>query len=373
MDTQLDDRRGLPSASNWRRYELCHGSWALEQEARRIGQEAHKQSLAAASGERQHAALAGQQVELQGGEGVSVAFLNERTEEQVVRIFGTKDVPCINERRLWLDYNGKRALSGRFDRVYFTEKLALVIDYKTGWWEVDPAETNSQLKVLAVLVGIALPTVEEIVAMIISGPFGITEARYDLTALSEAYREIIATLRAINDPNARFAPSPEACRYCPATMICQAYRVATVAPVAKVQIAELPLEPERAAKLLDEVGMLRRLCDQVEEFYADKLQADPSFAIPNYAMVPGPQRRAVDDWRAARNRLEEFIEPEWLDGLMSFSIPNVEKLLAKSLNIKAKEAGTKLAQILGDLLAVKPGNLVLKRVKGEARVAALVE
>jgi|SRR5215475_11757656 len=367
-----DERLGLPSASNWHRHELCAGSFQLEREAVRLEQVAHKKSLAAASGQRQHAALAGQEVQLEGGEEASVAFLNERTLEQVERIFGTRDVPCINERRLWLDVDQKKALSGQFDRVYFTEKLALLIDYKTCWREPDPAETNSQLKVLAVLVGIALPSVEEIVVQIISGPYGVTEARYDLESLSEAYREIIATLRAINDPNAKFAPSPEACRYCPATMICQAYRDATVAPVAKLQITELPLEPGRASKLLDEVSMLRRLCDSVEEFYANKLQADSSFAIPNYAMVPGPQRRAVADWRAARNRLEEFIEPEWLDGLMSFSIPNVEKLLAKSLNLKAKEAGTKLAEILGELLSVKPGNLVLKRVK-EQKAVALIE
>src|SRR5215469_11616025 len=312
---QADDRRGLPHASIWRRLELCNASWALEQEAHRLGQVAHKRSPEADRGDRIHARMAGAQVELDQAEETTAVFLRERAEEQVIRIFGTKDIPSITERRLWLDYDGKKALSGRFDVVYFTEKLALVIDYKTGWLEPDPAETNSQLKVLAVLVGIALPSVEEIVVQIISGPYGVTEARYNLETLSQAYREIIATLRAINDPNAKFAPSPEACRYCPATMICQAYRDATVGPVAKLQIAELPLEPERAAKLVDEVSMLRRLCDSVEEFYADKWQADLGFTIPNYAMVRGPQRRTVEDWRAARKRLQEFIEPEWLDGL----------------------------------------------------------
>src|SRR5262245_60650587 len=190
MDANLDDRRNLPSASSWRRYELCAGSYQLEGEARRLGQEAHKRSPEADKGDRIHARLAGEQITLDEAEETTATFLRERAEEQVIRIFGTKDVPCITERRLWLDYDGRKALSGRFDVCYFTERLALVQDYKTGFRPPDPAEQNAQLKVLAVLVGIALPSVEEIVVQLISGPFGVTEARYSIAQLSEAYREI---------------------------------------------------------------------------------------------------------------------------------------------------------------------------------------
>ena len=169
MDTNLfDERRGLPSASAWRRYELCAPSFQLEQEARRLGQVAHKRSPEADRGDRIHAWLVGEKVELEEAEETTATFLRERAEEQVNRIFGTKDIPCITEKRLWLDYDGRKALSGRFDVCYFTEKLALVIDYKTGWSEPDSAEQNAQLKVLAVLIGIALPTVEEIVVQLIS-------------------------------------------------------------------------------------------------------------------------------------------------------------------------------------------------------------
>ena len=370
-DVNQDDRRGLPSASNWRRYELCAGSFQLECEARRLGQEAHKKSEAAASGERIHARLAGQSVELGETEATTAAFLAERAEEQVIRIFGSKDVPHIAEKRLWLDYDGKKALSGRFDVCYFTEKVALVIDFKAGWREVDAAEQNAQLKVLAVLVGIALPSVEEIVVQIISGPYGVTQANYNLEALSQAYREIIATLRAINDPNAGFNPSIAACTYCNANLICAATK-ALVKPLARTQMSALP-DGDRAAKLLDECELLERHITAIRAFYSEQMLALPSYQIPGWNMVPGPQRREVLDWKSARVRLEEFVDPVELEALQNFSIPAVEKCVAKSLKLKAKEAGAKLAEILGELLAVKPGNLVLKRVKGEARVAALVE
>ena len=98
-----DERRGLPSASNWRRYELCHGSWALEQEAKRIGQEAHKSSAAAARGSLIHAWLAGEKVELSEADQKTADFLKERAEEQVRRIFGDQPVNVLKEKRLWLN------------------------------------------------------------------------------------------------------------------------------------------------------------------------------------------------------------------------------------------------------------------------------
>jgi len=363
-----DSRENLPSASSFRRYELCAGSFALEAEARRLGQEAHKRSPEADRGDRIHARLAGEQITLDESEETTANFLAERALEQVERIFGRKDIPSITERRLWLDYDGKKALSGRFDVVYFTDKLALVQDYKTGWREPDAAEQNAQLKVLAVLIGIALPTVEEIVVQLISGPYGVTEARYNLQALSEAYREIIATLRRINDPNAGFNPGPEQCRFCPAQLICQTYRDATVLPITKIQITQLPLEPDRASKLLDEVTMLRGLCDEIEQFYSDKLTSDPTFSIPNYAMVPGAIKREVTDWDIARGRLGEYLDVDQIKGAANYRLGDLEKALAKTLKLKAKDAKQRINEILNGLIIEKQNAASLRRVKGRTGI-----
>jgi hypothetical protein len=85
-----DERQGLPSASSWRRYELCHGSYQLGLEAKRLDQEAHKYSQDAESGARIHAHLAGEKVELSESEAKTAGFLAERAQEQVERIFGGK-------------------------------------------------------------------------------------------------------------------------------------------------------------------------------------------------------------------------------------------------------------------------------------------
>ena len=158
-----DERKGLPSASSWRRLELCAGSWQLEQEAKRIGQEAHKSSRAAARGSLIHAWLAGipgedgKEIKLMEPEQRTADFLQARAQEQIERIFGDARVDTLIEKRLWLKVDGRPALSGQFDKVVYSGDTALILDYKSGHSEPNPAEQNAQLKVLAVLVALHLP------------------------------------------------------------------------------------------------------------------------------------------------------------------------------------------------------------------------
>ena len=235
-----DERKGLPSASPWASYELCAGKFQLEQEAKRLGQEAHRQSEDAASGKRIHARLAGEQVELSESEATTAAFLKERGDWQIERIFGTQPYRQLREKRLWLHLDGKPAMSGRFDVVSYTNELALVQDYKTGFRE-RPAEDNAQLKCLAVLIAVNLPTVKQVVCQIISGPFGCTEVVYDIAALSAAYDDILSTLKAIHAPDAPLVPGVFQCRHCAAAIICQPCRD-LFSPPTKFQIARLPLD-----------------------------------------------------------------------------------------------------------------------------------
>jgi hypothetical protein len=364
-----DERGGLPSASAWRRFELCAGSYQLGLEAERLGQEAHKSSPDAVSGTRIHAKLAGQEVELSESEAQSAGFLRERADDQVQRIFGDITPERITEKRLWLELNGERALSGQFDRVSYTQSLALVQDFKTGWTEPDPAEQNAQMRVLAVLVALAKPTLEEVIVQIVSGPFGISEARYTMRELSVAYDDIVATLHRINTEDAAFNPSPEACKHCPAALICQALKN-TIGLVAKVQLSQLP-DGERAAKLLDEVELIQGHIDEIKAYYAGRLTEDPTYELPGWAMVPGASVREVTDWEKALAKLGGYVEKEALWGAAAYRIAELEKALAKAQNIKLKDAKTKFNEILNGLINFKENKPSLKRVKGQPMVASL--
>jgi hypothetical protein len=365
-----DERKGLPTASPWASYELCAGKFQLEQEANRIGQSAHVSSPEADSGTRIHAWLAGEKIELTESEATTAANLKERGDWQVERIFEGQEYKQLREKRLWLNLDGKPALSGRFDVVSYTNDLALVQDYKCGFREPDPAEQNAQLKVLAVLIALNLPTVKEVIVQIVSGPYGITEARYSLSELSAAYEEIARTLKAINAPDAPFSPSPEACRHCGAKLICQALKDTVIGPLTRLQMSALPADGPRAAKLLDEVEIMAGLLKEIKKFYAGKFE-DPTYTIPGYAMAPGATVREVTNWHVARKRLEEFIDEKELAASETYSLGDIEKALGRKLKLKAKEAKVRLNEILAGLIEEKQNSPSLRRVRGEAKLASL--
>lgn len=367
----IDEREGLPSASAFRRYELCTGAFQLEQEAKRLNQEAHVGSPAAKRGTLIHAYLAGEvdedgtEIKLDDSEQSTADFLQERATDQVHRIFGDEPTLELAEKRLWLMVNGQKLASGRFDRCVYTPTVALVQDFKTGWAEPDSAEQNSQMKLLAVLVGLNLPrTLCKVIVQVISGPYGVSEATYDYPALAKAYSDILATLRAIQDPLAPLSPSPEACRYCPAINVCQA--VKSLAPAMR-EVEALP-DGEIGAELLDSVEVLQKRLDSIREYYARRLTEDPSYDLPRYAMVPGVVRREVTDWEAARRRLGEWLELDDIEGAANYRLGDLEKALGKKLQLRGKELKARMGEILNGLIEEKSNAASLRRVSGKKLV-----
>jgi hypothetical protein len=367
MDT--DDRKNLPSASSWRRLELCHGSWQLELEARQLGQVARTSSPAARSGARIHAYLAGivdedgKEITLNAEEQTTADFLQDRATEQARRIFGDAPYRQLDEKRLWLITGGKRVISGRFDRCLYTEQLALVQDFKTGFVEPEPAETNAQLKVLAVLTALNLPNAKEIVVQIVSGPFGVTESRYDIAALSCAYTDILDTLKSIQDERAPLVPGVIQCRYCPAILICQAVKD-TIRPLVNLQVSELPADGERAARLLDEVELLLVHLEEIKAWYKGRMTQQPDLKIPGYGLVPGNEVRAISDWPKAREILRRYVPDKELEGIPTLA--QIQGALKKALKLSSpKAAAEKLNTLLEGLIELRQNSPSFRRVSGE--------
>jgi hypothetical protein len=262
----------------------------------------------------------------------------------------------------------KKVLSGRFDRVIYTPTIALVQDFKTGWSEPDPAEQNAQMKVLAVLVALHMPrTVKEVIVQIISGPYGVSEARYDRAALAKAWDEIVGTLRAIQAPNAPLTPGVEQCRYCPAISCCPA--VKALAP--KTQEAEALPEGEQGALLLDSCDILQKRIDAIREYYAERLSSDPEFNLPGYGMVPGIFRREIksENWEAARMRLGEWLDLTEIEAASNYRLGDLEKAFGKKLKIKGRELKDRFNTLLQGLIEEKQNGASLKRVSGKAKLA----
>jgi hypothetical protein len=374
MTQSQDERLGLPSASAWHRYELCAGSWQLEGEARQLGQAAHETSAAAQRGSLIHAYLAGEvdedgtEIELDDSEQQTADFLQERAQEQAERIFGDTKTLNLAEKRLWLVVNGIKRASGKFDRCVYSAdgKLALIQDFKSGQLEPIEAEISSQMRVLAVLVGLALPNVKEIVVQVITVFYGVSERRFTMPELAEAYRDIVETLHRINDPFAPLAPSAEACRWCPGINVCSAVKK-LVPAIAKLEVSVLP-DGILATELLDKVKILDGLIEQIKKYYADRLTSDPSYVVPSYAMKPGNKIRKVIDWKTAKARLAEYLDDDQLNQAADYGIAQLEAALAKTLKISKDRAKAKFDEILFGLIEEKENKPSLKRTANKAQV-----
>jgi hypothetical protein len=368
MNNNDQERKGLPSASAWPRYEACPGSWQLEVKAHELGQVACTPNQWTERGERIHAWLADEPVGLSEEELITAELLLGRATEQRRRIFGDAEVAELKEKRLWLRLNGRLVASGRFDRVLYTQTLALVQDFKTGFSEPTAASQSAQMRFLAVLVALNLPTITEVVVQIISGPFGVSEARYEIAQLMELYRGIEATLALVEAPDAPLCPAPELCRKCPANLICPAIK-GMVTQTARALASPLP-DGERAAKLLDEIAIFERHFEEVKAFYSNKLATDPDCKIPGYALVPGPARREITDWPALRERLiAGGLKAEQLDGPRS--ITELERAVGRSCQLGGLSARERFNQIAEGCIGRKEPAPSLKRISGTPKFKVL--
>jgi uncharacterized protein DUF2800 len=359
-------RLGLPSASNWHRLEKCPASHRLTLEAKKLGQLAYSAPTPEKEkGDRIHYALACNRVELlEDDERESARILEELREEQIRIIFEGRPVQRIAEKRYWLEFKGQKVASGQADLLVTDGVTLLIQDYKTGFSAIDIAEKNAQLKFLAVVAALHfLPRLQLVIVQIISNAFGVSEHRFTVSDLSEAYQDVLKTLRAINEPQPEFHPSFEACKYCPGVNICQATKDLILPTVRTVEHSPLPDVPERAAKLLDEVELLCRHLEQVKQYFTRKLKDEPDYKIPGWQLASGPPKRTVTDWSAARAKLEQYIPAQALDGIANFNIIEIESLLGSSLGIRGEKRKAELAKILGDLLTLKYPEPTLKRNK----------
>jgi hypothetical protein len=306
-------------------------------------------------------------VELCDEERTTAELLLGRATEQRRRIFGDTEVSELKEKRLWLRLNGRLVASGRFDRVLYTETLALVQDFKTGFSEPTEASQSAQMRFLAVLVALNLRKVTEVVVQIISGPFGISEARYSVNDLVDLYRQIEATLASLEAPDAPLCPEPSICRKCPANLICPALK-ALVRPMVRTLESPLP-DGAQAAKLLDEIAIFEKHFEEVKAFYSNKL-SDPAYKIPGYALVPGAGRREITDWPTLRERLiASGLNSEQLDGPRS--ITELERAVGRCLQLGGLSAKDRFNQIAEGCVGKKEPAPSLKRISGTPKLKEL--
>lgn len=228
------------------------------------------------------------------------------------------------EVRLWSNTihtpSGPQAYSGQFDIAIVNSKknYAIVIDNKTGWNHVKPADSNLQLKTLAVLTAIRFRVTNVYVAVIQPTIAEPSVAYYSASDLSAAIGEINSYVYAANTPNADRRPSADGCRYCPARMSCPEIKEELV----KLATGQVPTDVNGWAKALE-------MCEIAEMVIADlktgakKVLEESPDAIPGWKLAPGKARSSISDNAVAFDKMKDLISIDRFLGSCKASIASL--------------------------------------------------
>ena len=219
LDFLADPRGGKPSASGMHRLCKCPGSWQLEQAC-----PPSEESADAAEGTRLHLHMEQGTLPEDAEEAELVTWCREeegRIYDEVIAPLGEVEILVQQrEERMWA---ADVSFSGQADYLVVADARALVVDYKFGRGEVEPAEANFQLAALAVLVWQRWG-VREVYAAILQPRVSRKPqlVRYGVNELMAAQAYIAKALAAAEEPGARLCPGGQQCKYCRALAVCPA-------------------------------------------------------------------------------------------------------------------------------------------------------
>jgi CRISPR/Cas system-associated exonuclease Cas4 (RecB family) len=289
-----DERQGLPSASSAHRYTVCPGSFLLEQSI----QEPETSGADAQIGNRIHAHLAGETVELNEDE-KRLAMSSRIQETDLAKaVFPFQHgLHFMRERRLWgYDNWFAKSWSGKPDVVIHDGKKALVIDYKTGRGDVTHATGNLQLRALAVLANEHFGPFEEITVAIIQPLAGEpTTCTYAITEIEKATSETHELMERVKAPNQPRNPSTEACKYCKAKEVCPEAQgiVQNLPALVPRDGVEIVMSPEQIAEFLEKAPLAEAVIESVRNKARRMIEAGQT--VPGWKLKPGAIRESITD------------------------------------------------------------------------------
>lgn len=279
-----DERQSLPSASGAPRYALCAGSFLAERGL------PEATSDDAESGNRVHAALAGESVTLTADEDKTREMCEELEAGLELDTFNSGASRVVKETRLWA--NG---WSGKADLIAFDGTRGLVVDYKTGRGEVEHATGNLQLRALAVLAAQNFGLDEVTVAIVqpwVSPQTSV--ARYNADDLRMADEEINELMTRVQRPGQPRVPSYAACRYCKAKATCpEALAVLDSLPIAVRPETWAVWSGSELAEVLEKSALVGVIIDAVKDEAKRRLKAGET--IPGWTLSEGRRVETIID------------------------------------------------------------------------------
>ena len=358
-----DARRGLPSASAMHRVAKCSGSVKMVNDLRASGKYFELTNPYAPSGTRIHWYLArtngkGENLEAEKeltADEMGTARKCQDLRNEIVLVWRDKELlEVIAEKRLWYRTGLIPRFSGQPDLVVIgDEKRALIINYKTGRLEAEPAADNLQLRTEIVLLKHVRPELEQIDAAIVEPwvTWDSERVTYDEANMVIAEAEI---LKIVDEAAWNFERTAGPwCRHCPARCNCDE-SLAYIQTIPNPQVSKLFELPrgEAGVTLWEKIGLAQKLLVDLKETYKRILAVEPG-ALPGYVLPElGHRRRKVVDLAKFKEALAVVLAPEKIDALVDVPIGKIETLYGETVGITGKKLSTEFERLTANAVAV---------------------
>lgn len=247
---------------------------------------------------------------------------------------------------------------GTSDAVIFSENHIEIVDFKYGAGVRVSAWENPQLRLYGCG---ALDTFGDILGDTETVTCTVYQPRMDnvdsqtLTADElRAWREetVIPAALETRDPNARFGPSEEACRWCPVKNICRArMEVATQEDFGR------PIEtisPEEMSGLLERLPLIKQFVSGLEAYALDMAYSQGQ-QIPGWKVVQsGGTRYITEPMAAIQYLIDEGYSAEQVADFKIKGFGELEKLFGSKAKNMA-EGKREFARVMKAFIDKKPG------------------
>jgi hypothetical protein len=356
------ERLDLPSASSAYRRRRCTGSENLIRELRARGLlKEIAPTKDALSGTAVHAGWTGAKVQLDSSQEKTLIEL-KRLEAMVLADWsgGEPFILLGREERLWLRHGIEPVHSGQYDVCYLSQNCerALMLDAKTLYGEIEPAEHNDQLRELVALFRLNYPGIKHYTVAILAPNLAerVSIATYDQLEAELALRLLRLSLAESADPGAPRTPGAH-CEHCPARLQCEEARQLighSYSLKARIDAGEfvLPLG-EKGARILEEIKTAKTLLADLEEAYKAELKNDPD-CLPGWQLSNGRKLRwipevekALEAWSTHRYAMSDFLS------CTDLVLHRLEEKLAVNTGKVGKDLANHFNDIFGPLVMTR--------------------
>jgi hypothetical protein len=311
-------------------------------------------------GTRIHTWLSGQKIELTPEELETAETIRELT-DSILREEFPNGCTLHFETRLWMRL-GQLMHSGQPDLLARTGSKVVILDYKTGWGFVPGADTNQQLRDLAVLAwdnyGVSPIRVAKIQPTT-KGRAYLCE--YNAEDLERSVADVSKRVTLCHDENAPRIPGPVQCQYC---------RFRPRCPEAKETVTNLPAliqwdkqlsDGASIARWLDACAVAKKIIKDHEE-NAKRLLSENPDAIPGWELKPGNKVRAITDPETVASRFtKEGGQLELFMQAVRISIGDMKEVIRGATGLKGKSLDAKLDALIEGCYEERQNEPSLKR------------